>query len=187
LRARITGIAEWSAQHPGDMRTLEDVERLCDSTILYTAGAVDTVAFVAGTFAVAASAHTAGISFVHFFALCYVLGDLASLCNGAAELYGVTSWLTHQGCPDRAQEAIGLCAKPRSRRANRMGAVSDASDEEAPGPEVEQDDPAPTGDAAKQLAWRWAKLSVAAGLPVLHDRYMTRESQSLIEQLRSAR
>ena len=178
MAARITGIAEWTAEHPGDFTTLEDVERLCDSTIMWTAGTVDSVGFVAGAFAVAAGTATAGISFAHFFVLCYVMGLLASLSDGTAELYSITSWLAHQGHPDPAGEAVRLCAAPRHQKPPND---SDPGGLEAADDEV---DPDPKQQPARQLAWRWAKLSLAAGLPVFNDRYMARENAGLLRRLR---
>jgi hypothetical protein len=195
VAARITGIAEWTAEHPGDFHTLDDVERLCDSTVMWTAGIVDTVGFVAGAFAVGASAATLGISFGHFFVLCYAMGLLASLSDGTAELYAVTSWLTHQGHPDPAAEAIRLCAEPRHSKTTTHDTqtqldhepepveAGDLADQNAELAQAAIEDGQQPMSPARQLAWRWTKLSLAAGLPVFNDRYMGRESEALVRAL----
>ncbi len=70
----VDAIAAGAEKEPGAFTTVEDVRHYCKESIKWGAGVVDGVALIAGTFAVGASAHTFGISFGHFFALCAVMG-----------------------------------------------------------------------------------------------------------------
>jgi hypothetical protein len=176
-------IAIASATDPSsEIQSVRDVMVFCERAIKYGAGIVDSVALVAGTFAAAAAAPTGGISFGHFFVLCYVMGLMYSLGVGASELYAVTSLLAHEGAEGPARQALVLCAYPRRYRGSSPSAAA------LPGAEADVHEPSQGASAeAISLAKTWAKLSFAGALPVFNDRHMHDRLERLVETLEARR
>lgn len=178
----VDAIARGSAEDPGDVTTVTDVRHFCHGAIKYGAGAVDSVALIAGTFAASASVATVGtgaaISFGHFFALCAVMGLLYSLTIGACEIYAVTSLLTHEGAANPARDALRICAAPRRhpRGSDKPALTSDRDAEDVAGEGT-------ASAEGKILAKTWAKLSLAGALPVFNDRHMQDRLDILISML----
>ena len=170
----VDSLAQGAQNEPGDFTCLDDVRNYCRDSIKWGAAVVDGVALVAGTFAVSAAAHTAGISFVHFFALCAVMGVLFSLSVGACEIYAVTSLLAHEGELEPGRAALRICASSRKYvPVSRAGDVAVREDSE------------PTfggtsSQEARTLAATWVKLSVAGSLPVLNDSHMKDRLDALL-------
>ena len=176
----VDALAAAAAKEPGTFTSVEDVRHYCKESIKWGSGVVDGVALIAGTFAVSTAAHTFGISFGHFFALCVVMGVLYSLSVGAAELFAVTSLLTYEGHPDPAQEALRLCAA--SRKYHRGAPEHPAA--------AGEDNPTQAGSTtsspeARALAGTWVKLSLAGAMPVLNDRHMQDRLEALLVTLNS--
>ena len=178
-------IAAGSVTDPSkQIRNPADVRHSCAQTIKYGAGVVDSVALIAGTFATAAAVPSGGISYAHFFALCFVMGVLFSVTVGASEIYSVTSLLAAEGVADPARAALILCAYPRKYRRSATG-TAEALDGDPTGDEWTPD--AGASPEAVALTKQWMKLSFAGALPVFNDRHMQDRLDRLVEMLNTRR
>lgn len=178
IGAAIEESSRRAAEEPGDLRTPDEVGTLCSTTSKRTFAIMHTVHMAHLGYELGAAAVTGGGSILALpftvTAHVFLVGTMATVTSGCAEIYGTTSFLTNVGHGSPVAQAIECVA-------TTSGSIEDRAMLDVRASAWTR---APVA-ASQQIARRWLAKSPGTGVPVLGKRLHEERTDLLVAALRA--